>query len=349
MSASDTTLRPAASPWLRSQRFDLVLIVGVWALAITTAAVVIAQPALLWPVIFANLWLLGYHHVVATYTRLCFDKESFSQSKFLIFALFPIVAAVTILVALGVGLWAVFTVYFHWQWYHYARQSWGLSRAYRSKDRNALYEDGWLDQAIFYAVPVLGLMHRSTQNPDTFLGSEIIFLPVPAVATTIMGAIAAALVAYWVYRRVVAWRTGRLATAHTLYLLSHISMFAVAYLVIEDITIGWLAVNIWHNAQYILFVWLYNSNRFKNGVDPEKRFLSMISQPNQMLLYFVVCLSITSIYYALVLGSLERLFYFGAVTSVVIYQTVNFHHYIVDSVIWKVRKPAVRKHMGISG
>ena len=73
-----------------------------------------------------------------------------------------------------------------------------------------------------------------------------------------------------------------MAPVHTLYPLSHFAVFATGYLWIGDITYGWLAINVWHNAQYILFVWLFNTRRFKDGVDPEARFLSYISQPNRL-------------------------------------------------------------------
>jgi len=309
---------------------------------------VLAEPSLFWPILFLNLWLLGYHHVVSTYTRLCFDGQSFSESKFLIFGLLPIVAIVTLLIAKFVGLWAIFSIYFYWQLFHYARQSWGISRAYRGKDRHAHYEDGWVDKAIFYSVPTLGMLHRSYQNPDKFLGGDMVFFAVPFEIFFAAVMITSALLLYWVYRRVQAWRRGELASAHTLYLISHFVIFAIGYLLIEDITVGWLAINIWHNAQYILFVWLFNSNRFKGGFDPKKRFLSYISQPNRLPLYLGVCVAITAVYYVAVLGSLERFFVIGVTSSVVIYQIVNFHHYIVDSLIWKVRKPAIRKNIGIT-
>jgi len=76
--------------WLRSQQYDMALIVGVLFIGVFAALLAVAQPALLWPIIIVNLWLFGYHHVVATYTRLCFDKESFKRSRFLIFGLAPI-------------------------------------------------------------------------------------------------------------------------------------------------------------------------------------------------------------------------------------------------------------------
>ena len=65
--------------------------------------------------------------------------------------LIPMVALVTVLLAWQIGIRLIVTIYFYWQWWHYIRQSWGISRAYRRADSAAMYEDGWLDQAIFYA------------------------------------------------------------------------------------------------------------------------------------------------------------------------------------------------------
>jgi hypothetical protein len=32
----------------------------------------------------------------------------------------------------------------------------------------------------------------------------------------------------------------------------------------------------------------------------------------------------------------------------VVYQAINFHHYVVDAIIWKVRKKTLRQHFGIA-
>ncbi|MEM8814747.1 MAG: hypothetical protein AAGE85_02910, partial [Pseudomonadota bacterium] len=37
----------------------------------------------------------------------------------------------------------------------------------------------------------------------------------------------------------------------------------------------------------------------------------------------------------------------AGVIAITIYQTINFHHYIVDSLIWKLRKPTIRKNLGL--
>jgi hypothetical protein len=128
---------------------------------------------------------------------------------------------------------------------------------------------------------------------------------------------------------------------------THFTVFAVAYLLISDVSTGWLVINIWHNAQYVLFVWMFNSRRFKDGIDPDARFLSYISQPQRLWLYLLTCILITGVIYSVLLGTLDMLFFAGLSATIVLYQIVNFHHYIVDSRIWKVRKEPIRNTLGL--
>ena len=345
---SDITMwRTAEWAWLRSPRFDLWFLVGIPAVAIFTGLVVIQHPNLFIPILLFDLWFLGYHHVIATYTRLCFDRKSFAEHWRLLVLLLPGVAIATLAVAYFFGLWTIVSLYFYWQWFHYARQSWGISRTYRAKERDALYEDGWLDQAIFYAVPVLCILYRSHQDPGLFLNFELRVIPVASIVVYAAAAATIALLGYWVMRRFEAWRQGRLARAHTLYMVTHLVIFCVSYLAIEDVSYGWLVINMWHNAQYVLFVWMFNTRRFKDGVDPKARFLSYISQPQRLWLYLTTCVLITGILYFAVLGTLDALFFAGLSATIVLYQIVNFHHYVVDSTIWKVRKEPIRKTLGL--
>ena len=335
--------------WLRGPRFDLSFILGILGISVATGLFVTRYPEWFVPILIFDLWFLGYHHVISTYTRLCFDKKSFAESGFLLFGVLPLVAAATVAVAWFVGLWAIVTVYLYWQWFHYTRQSWGISRAYRGKDRDALYEHGWIDQAIFYSLPVLGILYRSYQDPDTFIGFQLKVIPVAEWMVWACAVPTCGLLAYWVVRRIQAWWMGRLAAVHTLYMLSHFTIFAIGYLLIDDITYGWLAINIWHNAQYILFVWMFNTRRFKDGIDPEARFLSYLSQPHRLWLYLLTSVAITGVVYWAILGTLSTVLFAGLSATIVVYQIVNFHHYIVDSLIWKVRKASIRQTLGLAG
>ena len=341
------TLPLAHLPWLRGPGFDSMFLFGIFLMAVATGFVILFQPSLFYPILMIDLWLLGYHHVVSTYTRLFFDKASFREHRPLIVGLFPVVAAVTALVAWQVGIWAIVTIYFYWQWWHYTRQSWGVFRVYRAKDKGAVYDDGWLDQATFYALPVLGILNRSNQAQPDFIGFHVVYFPVPDLAVQLAGAAAFVLIGLWIWRRILAAREGRLATLHTMYMVIHFSIFWIGYVAIENVSIGWLVVNMWHNAQYILFVWMFNNRRFAKGVDPQARLLSYISQNGRLWLYLAVCLVLTGILYWGLIRSIDWLFFAGLSATLVVFQILNFHHYMVDSFIWKVRKAPMQKTLGL--
>ena len=122
----------APSAWLRSARFDYGYIVGVALFAIAVGALALAIPQAL-PILFiGDVVVLGWHHVVTSFTRLA-HHPSAPERSFLLLALPPIVIA---FVALGLAVlgprW-IGAVYFYWQTFHYARQVWGVDRLYARK------------------------------------------------------------------------------------------------------------------------------------------------------------------------------------------------------------------------
>src|SRR5262245_26004634 len=113
-----TALRLRIFPgWLRSPRFDLGLILSVSLLAMLAGLAAASSSRWLELIVTLDLWLLGYHHVISTYTRLCFDTPSLKRHWFLVFALPPIVLTAVVTLVLGFGAWAVVTIYFYWQWF----------------------------------------------------------------------------------------------------------------------------------------------------------------------------------------------------------------------------------------
>jgi hypothetical protein len=44
---------------------------------------------------------------------------------------------------------------------------------------------------------------------------------------------------------------------------------------------------------------------------------------------------------------LDALIFSALSATIVLYQIVNFHHYVVDSRIWKVRREPIRKTLGL--
>jgi hypothetical protein len=60
-------------------------------------------------------------------------------------------------------------------------------------------------------------------------------------------------------------------------------------------------------------------------------------------------LGIAGVIYFGVLGTLSTVLYAGAglAGTIVLYQIINFHHYIVDSIIWKVRSNPIAQTLGL--
>nr|AXM43050.1 hypothetical protein [Myxococcus sp.] len=329
--------------WVRNPRFDLLFIVGTAGLGCVFALAALAKPSLFPLLLTIDVWLLGYHHVVSTFTRLGFDGESRQQHRFHIWVLPLLVFTVTFTVYKLAGVWPLMSIYFYWQGWHYLRQSYGVSRILDRASRRPP-SDNPATVWMLYLLPLAGLLHRSAQGSTTFLKLDVRMLPVPQEVAWVAAASALVAVAAWAVFQVRALRSGTGSPVQTLYLATHAGMFTLGYFVIPSLETGWLGLNVWHNAQYILIVWLFHNRRFGDKVSQAHPFLSTLSQSRRMLHYLVVCVGISALLYTFILKGLGWI----PAASLLIVQTLNFHHYIVDSLIWKVRQPAVRRNLGLA-
>jgi hypothetical protein len=281
---------------------------------------------------------------VATYTRLAFDWQSLRQNRALAVDLLFVMLAVTVAVSAVTGAWVIASTFLYLQWFHYMRQSYGVARMYfRATPDGA--EAGARDRVadlVIYLVPIYGIAHRSAVMGDAFLGLPVKTVVLPGVVVAALGALAAVATAAWLIRVVRATARGALQTSYEGYVLSHVAIFSASYVLIDDANVGWLAINVWHNLQYVLVVWMTNARRWSGGIDPEARFISTISQPNRVVAYFASCLAISTVLYV-VLGRFTVLAVGGGLAATAgIYMGINFHHYIVDALIWKRRRTAAQ-------
>jgi hypothetical protein len=342
----DTTIQTAkvsfhAAPraCIKSEAFDITLLILPLAAGLTAAAAVLGNPGLFTVLLVADLWLLGYHHVVATYTRLAFTRESLRRNRFLAVDLLLLMTTATLALAFTAGAWVVATAFLYLQWFHYMRQGYGLTRMYfraTPEGQVAGSRDITTDLVIYF-VPIYGIAARSATMGATFLDLPVKTLVLPQVTITVLGIAAAVAGLGWLLRSSVAFARGTLDTLYTGFVLSHVAIFLLAYVGIEDANTGWLAINVWHNLQYVLVVWMMNQKKYAGGVDPTARFISRISQPGRIAIYFLSCLAISTVVYV-ILGSFVAIVGGGLAVSVGIYMGINFHHYVVDALIWKRRR-----------
>ena len=348
MTADSQGLSPRASSplitaWLHAPAFDLLFIVGIAALACVMSGLTVLRPDLFLTMLTVHTLLFGYEHLVATYTRLFARREDRSRFRRVTLYVPPLVLLLLFAIGQAYGLVGLYAVYFVGQWHHTVRQSWGLSQQYRQRAGGMPWDAVRLSEVTLWSVPVWGLLHRCAQRPTEFLYQPFWLPSVPSLFAHIAGVASGILWLYWVYTRVQAFRRGQLAVGHTLYMLSHLLVYLAGYLWIDELCSGWLLVNVWHNVQYIVFVWLYNRRRFAAGIDAEARTLSWLSQPGalRILLYAAASVALAlPIYYGLPqLGMrLDALLKQVAVpTGITIGLSLTFHHYIVDAVVWKRR------------
>lgn len=350
LSVSERSARRGLAPifgWLDGRGFDSVFLLGGTGLALTAGLVVALDGGLFKLLLALDLWLLGYHHVIATFTRVAFEGEGAKRHRWLFtVAPFGVLAAVLALAAF-LGPWSLVTVYLYWQWWHYTRQSYGVAQLYRLKAAQPQLSLREM-QAAIYLLPLTGILYRSYQQPANFLSAELWVLPVPFEAVAVAGCMTAGFLLYFVARAWQSWRSGTLAGAYHLYLLTHLTIFGIGYLAFNSISHGWIVINIWHNTQYLLIVWLFNNKRFKNQVDPSQRLASTLSLRSNLPRYFAMTLGATALIYVGLNLSLSLFAISALPVALVAYQTINFHHYIVDSFIWKIRRPQVAANLGLA-
>jgi hypothetical protein len=331
--------RAADSGWLKDPAFDLTLILGVTLVACAMGGAVAAVPALFLPLLIFHTWCFGFDHVLATFTKLAGLPEDRRKNRFLIFALPPLIFGLTLLIGHHGGVGAIATGYFFFQWFHTTRQSWGIAQHYRRAAGGLGADPRWLSELTMWSVPVWGILFRCHQQPPRFLGMELLLPAVPRVIVAVVGVAAVLLTAGFVGTRWWAWRRGQLSLPHALYVSSHLLVFALAYLVVEDLLAGWLLVNVWHNVQYLAYVWMHNRARFGESVRKDAPLLSWLCQRGRAVFYFAALLLISAALFGSIYAVLGRvdLWLEGRIISIslVFALALNFHHYLVDGLIWR--------------
>ncbi|HNE18510.1 MAG TPA: hypothetical protein PKM44_12245 [Turneriella sp.] len=327
--------------WLKSARFDVSLIAGVALLAAAMATTTVVWPALFLPVLAVHTWLFGYEHLWATYTNLVVHPDDRTRYWRTIWLVPPVLLLLLYFTGRSYGMTTLLVVYFFGQFFHTVRQSWGLAQQYRHRAGSMQWDNPRLSELTLWSVPIWGFLNRCSERPDEFIFQEFWLPYVPRTIVIAAGIVCAILWTHWLVTRIIAYQRRELAWGHTLYMASHALVYLGGYIVINELCSGWLLVNVWHNVQYMLFVWLFNNRRFAAGIDEKARALSWLSQGGRLriALYSAATIALAlPIYYLLpVIGtSFDDLVKNTAVpTAMVVGFTLTFHHYVADGVIWK--------------
>ena len=254
----------AARTCIKSEAFDLSLLILPLATGLAAAAAVLSTPKL-----FAVL-LRGRPLAARLSPRRCHVYEAglhgraLRRNRFLAFDLLLLMTVVTLGLAFTAGAWVVATAFLYLQWFHYMRQGYGLSRMYfrATPEGQVAGSRDITTDLVIYLVPIYAIAARSATMGQTFLDLPVKVLVLPSEAITALGFAAAVAGVMWAVRSTVAFTRGTLDPLYAGFVLSHIAIFLVAYVAIEDANTGWLAINVWHNFQYVLVVWMMNTKKY---------------------------------------------------------------------------------------
>ena len=327
---------------------DWVFILGPLTLALGLAAMASLSPAMLLAIVLIDVWLFANPHLVATYTRIGFRAADFRREWFLIFCLPAMVLLGVVVTALAYEIAGLITLYFIAQTYHVARQSFGISRAYRRAESTSPalpsrpFHPDRLTEALIYLFPAWGLLARCADAPQSFLGYPIQLPAVPVPLVNVMGVAALACFLWWLQRQCRAALMGTGHWRHDAFVASHLLVVFIAFVGTRDITIGWLVINIWHNVQYLLFVWAQNIRRDSPAQSVQPSLIAVIAADGlwkKAAKYLGLCLALGAALYLAAQWAGAQLLWLGLPTVLIAHFTLNFHHYLVDGVIWKRRRP----------
>lgn len=193
------------------------------------------------------------------------------------------------------GFVLIYSFYFYWQQFHYTKQNMGIG-SWEIKKKAS--KDLYIDYTFYFTVSIVSIAASFYGGGIQFFGYTLLN-PFLWFTITPFAAIIVNVTALslYIYLRPMAWKMG----------LTHALIYTLAYLVMNNFVLGWILLNIFHNSQYLVFM------------KAEERNLKVF----------------------LYAGILAFLFYFilhsdtFIIFSLGIMLSLNFTHYIFDSIIWR--------------
>lgn len=298
------------------------------------------------------------HHLpglIRAYT----DKSIFQRFKWrliLVPTLFILLAAACAFYKLGFMLFALLT----WSIWHGSMQIMGFLRIYDAKagfnSRFTAKLDFWICITWFVQVMLWSHSRSSVIFSSFYLagGPLLPAGPVQMLETAwlyLTYAVTAAYAADFVYNgiRFGYWNLPKSAT-----LLVSLFFWAWCMLKVENIIVGLIMWEIFHDLQYNVFVWKYNQARVAKGISesPFERFLFR-PDARTILIYggCIILYGLLGVYSKDIINIYENQdIYTSWITRFGnVFAASGLIHFYTDGFIWKVRDQKVRTDLGLAG
>jgi hypothetical protein len=218
--------------------------------------------------------------------------------------------------------------YLFWQMFHYSRQSDGIHKVLLRHTAEPFRSP--TVTAAMYAAAWFCFLTGLSEAGGQFLGLPILVLPEVTPTLVAPTAVCALLFLGWNV-----WSEARAKRSFSsTHLGGHLATLGFAYCFLPSLEQAWLVSNVWHNTQYLLIVRNSIADTLPRGGLHWARSLTL--QASGLPFLSICVLGGVALY------GLLRLLGTTAVAQapealMALYIGVNFHHYIIDGLIWKRR------------
>jgi hypothetical protein len=332
VSSPTLSLNPLrGSPWIISRSQDLMWFIGP-ALVSYTVLALLAAGFPLTPVFL--IWLIGIDgpHVLATVTRTYFDRAERRRLGSLLWVVAPAMAMGPIMVAAGAAS-LFYVVAVTWLHFHIAKQHFGFVMLYKHKARERDRVDFLLDRWFLLASLMLPFAHFALQSFYPNLAATL----TTQIAERTLAAGYAILAAGFLLRQLDKWRRGAPLNAPKLMLFAAVvplQWIAFAYAGSSGVTDGLvragIVLGLFHSLQYHRLMWFHNRNRYSAPEAGGEAGLAAILA--RRFGYYFGAAVLLNLVLSILPGRLVPSLYVNAALW-----GIPFTHYILDSVIWRVR------------
>lgn len=345
-----TATAGAPSPWILDAKRDLLLF--------------IASPVVIFPILLLALvrWAppdvyllvsafgaLGHH--LPGMMRAYGDRGLFERFKVRFIVAPVFLVAVCLYFAFTQPMTTTIVAY-SWGVYHGAMQSHGFHRIYDSKRKSLDKLTARLDQLLLFSWFGVGIFFSPTRVPYLLEGFYLAGAPIiaPSVISALriaVGVVAAAITIAFIVNAVVRTKQGQPPSpVKLLSLCCTIALWLFANIAIENLLVGIVLFELFHDTQYLTIVWLFNQGRaakdansggftrwlFGQGVSRVPLYLAMIAAYGSLVL----------VRERIPQGTVHQ-----ALAAVLVASA--FLHFYYDGFIWKLRDKETSAALGLEG
>ncbi len=248
-----------------------------------------------------------------------------------------------------------------WGMWHGAMQVNGFLRIYDSKAGSIAAATAWLDWAMCLAWFGGGILHSSTRLMGLFAyfyGSGGSLIP-PDGFLAFRSAWDIFILGVTFLFAVNAWRQSRQGRLFNpikpVIMVSSFAFWWFAMVKVDNLLLGLVLFEIFHDVQYNAMVWVYNGKRVAGGSasSPVESFLFR-STPARLVLYIGIVLAYgwlgVVFDYATPQTAMTQAFGKGAMPIwSSLFMVSGFLHFYFDGFLWRVRDPHFRSGLGLAG